>query len=216
LIAFYYGRNPKTMQADTVLQHSRTYGNRDRRDLAVTHFYTSKPVYDRLYTINKFENALRRAFEHGKHEQGVVFIQADPGRRVRPCAPNKVLVSNVVAIDPTTPHLPRGFQTKSGTAMNVAQRELDKLIPLDVRDQLQFFELGGETARKILTLIRCTLDCSDAEFDWDTMIGLLDYYSDVRDGGEGKVPLPAETGRHVTRAASGDKTGRSIILNPAV
>jgi hypothetical protein len=23
LIAFYYGRNPRTMQADTVLQHSR-------------------------------------------------------------------------------------------------------------------------------------------------------------------------------------------------
>ena len=33
LISFYYGRNPKTMQADTVLQHSRMYGNRDRRDL---------------------------------------------------------------------------------------------------------------------------------------------------------------------------------------
>ena len=38
LIAFYYGRNPRTMQADTVLQHSRMYGNRDRRDLAVTRF----------------------------------------------------------------------------------------------------------------------------------------------------------------------------------
>src|SRR5262249_33795440 len=32
LIAFYYGRNPRTMQADTVLQHSRIYGNRDPRD----------------------------------------------------------------------------------------------------------------------------------------------------------------------------------------
>ena len=48
LIAFYYGRNPKTMQADTVLQHSRMYGNRDPHDLAVTRFYTSRAVYDRL------------------------------------------------------------------------------------------------------------------------------------------------------------------------
>ena len=92
LIAFYYGRNPKTMQADTVLQHSRMYGNRDRRDLAVTRFYTSRDVYDRLFTINEFENTLRGAFESGAHEQGVVFIQADAANRVRPCAPNKVLL----------------------------------------------------------------------------------------------------------------------------
>ena len=42
LISFYYGRNPRTMQADTVLQHSHMYGNRDRRDLSVTRLYTSR------------------------------------------------------------------------------------------------------------------------------------------------------------------------------
>jgi hypothetical protein len=77
MIAFYYGRNPKTMQADTVLQHSRMYGARDRRDLAVTRLYTSRSVYDKLYTINGFENALRTAFETGAHDAGVVFIQTD-------------------------------------------------------------------------------------------------------------------------------------------
>src|SRR5204863_8316599 len=75
LIAFYYGRNPRTMQADTVLQHSRMYGNRDRRDLAVTRFYTSRAVYDRLYTINALENALRAAFDAKAEDAGVVFIQ---------------------------------------------------------------------------------------------------------------------------------------------
>ena len=34
LIAFYYGRNPRRMQADTVLQHSRMYGARPKADLA--------------------------------------------------------------------------------------------------------------------------------------------------------------------------------------
>jgi hypothetical protein len=116
LIAFYYGRNPRTMQADTVLQHSRMYGNRDRRDLAVTRFYTSRDVYDRLYTINEFENTLRGAFESGAHEQGVVFIQADAANRVRPCAPNKVLVSNVVAVRPAGMYLPTGFQTRRARA----------------------------------------------------------------------------------------------------
>jgi hypothetical protein len=114
LIAFYYGRNPRTMQADTVLQHSRMYGNRDRRDLAVTRFYTSRAVYDRLYTINVFENTLRKAFESGAHDQGVVFIQADPMRRVRACAPNKVLLSDVVSVAASGMLLPTAFDTRGG------------------------------------------------------------------------------------------------------
>lgn len=70
LISFYYGRNPQTTQADTVLQHSRMYGNRPRADIAVTRLYTSTAIYDRMYTINSFETALRRAFERGAHDQG--------------------------------------------------------------------------------------------------------------------------------------------------
>ncbi len=129
LIAFYYGRNPRTMQADTVLQHSRMYGNRDRRDLAVTRFYTSQDVHDRLFTINNFENALRDAFQNGTHDQGVVFIQADSTRRVRPCAPNKVLLSNVVAVSPNGLYLPTGFDTCVGQEMVKTQKALDALIP---------------------------------------------------------------------------------------
>ena len=77
LISFYYGRNPRVMQADTVLQHSRMYGSRPADDMAVTRFYTSLAVYDRLLKINSFENALREAFEKGAHDQGVVFIETD-------------------------------------------------------------------------------------------------------------------------------------------
>ena len=124
LLSFYYGRNPKTMQADTVLQHSRMYGNRDRRDLAVTRFYTSRAVYDRLYTINTLEGSLRNAFETGAHDAGVVFIQSDAARRVRPCAPNKVLLSDVVAVSPNDMLLPSDFQTKGSTAMAKIQAEL--------------------------------------------------------------------------------------------
>lgn len=143
LIAFYYGRNPKTMQADTVLQHSRMYGNRDRRDLAVTRFYTSRVVYDRLYTINEFENALRSAFETGAHEQGVVFIQSDSANRVRPCAPNKVLLSNLVAVRPTGLYLPTGFQTRTGRELAAAERELNPLIPVGARDTQSLLKLTG-------------------------------------------------------------------------
>lgn len=74
--------------------------------------HTSRDVQDRLYTINEFENTLRTAFESGAHEKGVVFIQADANNRVRPWAPNKVLLSNVVAVRPSGLYLPTGFKTR--------------------------------------------------------------------------------------------------------
>lgn len=216
LIAFYYGRNPRTMQADTVLQHSRMYGNRDRRDVAVTRFYTSRDVYDRLYTINDFENTLRSAFESGAHEQGVVFIQSDAANRVRPCAPNKVLLSNVVAVRPTGLYLPTGFQTRSGREVAAAERELDKLIPREILDKQKFVEIDRGTALHIIAVVEKTMEFSDGEFEWDAMRGLLDYYSDVRDGGDGTVLLLAETGRKLSKERSGDKSGLSILGGGAI
>jgi hypothetical protein len=216
LIAFYYGRNPKTMQADTVLQHSRMYGNRDRRDLAVTRFYTSRAVYDRLYTINEFENTLRAAFESGAHDKGVVFIQADADRRVRPCAPNKVLLSNVVAMRPTGLYLPTGFQTCSGREMASAERELNAIIPTGVRDKQQFVEIDRGTALHIIAILEKTLDFSDNDFEWDAMRGLLDYYADVRAAGDPRVLLLVETGRKLSRERSGDKSGLSILGGGAI
>lgn len=224
LIAFYYGRNPKTMQADTVLQHSRMYGNRDRRDLAVTRFYTSKDVFDRLYTINGFENALREAFENSAHEQGVIFIQADAAHRVRPCAPNKVLLSNVIAIRPNGLYLPTGFQTQAGRDMAKTQGLLDELIPEKLRDTKTFMEIPHAAALQIIGLIEKTLNFHSEDFEWDAMRGLLDYYADIRDGGDGRVLLMAETGRRLHRERSGDKSGlsilgggsdlRSLVMNP--
>jgi hypothetical protein len=206
LIAFYYGRNPRTMQADTVLQHSRMYGNRDRRDLAVTRFYTSRAVYTRLYTINKFENALREAFESGAHNQGVVFIQTDRTNGVKPCAPNKVLMSNVVAIKPNGLYLPTDFYAKAGQEMVKRQIVLDNLIlPLKKGDE--FIEIGKNDALKILSEIEKSLELNSEDFEWGTMHGLLEYYASQR----GRVLLLIEMGRKIDRKKSGDKSGLSIL-----
>lgn len=211
LIAFYYGRNPRTMQADTVLQHSRMYGNRPRSDLAVTRFYTSQGVYDRLFTINGFENTLREAFESGAHDRGVVFIQTDPDQRVRPCAPNKVLLSSVVAVRPNGMVLPTGFQTLGGRAMTKAQADIDALIDPSWISSTSFVALERDRAIEIIDAIEQTLEFNDTDFEWDAMRGLIDYYSDIRDGGDGSLVVLAETGRQLTKRGSGDKSGRSIL-----
>ena len=211
LISFYYGRNPKTMQADTVLQHSRMYGNRNRRDLAVTRFYTSRMVYDRLYMINEFENTLREAFLNGTHDQGVIFIQADAGRKVRPCAPNKVLLSDVVAVSQRSMLLPTDFQTKGGSAMAAIQKKLDKLIKDEWRTKGDFIEVDKATAIEIIDTIAESIEFDNVDFEWDAMRSLLDYYSDAENGGDGKVLILVETGRQLNRTKSGDKSGRSIL-----
>lgn len=211
LIAFYYGRNPRTMQADTVLQHSRMYGNRDRRDLSVTRFYTSRAVYDRLYAINALENALRTAFETGAHDAGVIFIHSDDAKRVRPCAPNKVLLSDVVSVSPQDMLLPSDFQTKGGAVMSKAQAELDRLIKPEWRDAGEFVAVDRKTATAIIDVIEKSMEFDSVEFEWDAMRGLVDYYSDAARGGDGKILVYAETGRKLSRAGSGDKSGRSIL-----
>lgn len=117
LIGFYYGRSPKRMQQDTVLQHARMYGARPRQDLTVTRFYTTPHNYLALRSIHEFDSALRYAFEKGAHDRGVAFVVKDAASGIIPCAPNKILVSNIVALRPGGAHLPVGFQTKSRTTL---------------------------------------------------------------------------------------------------
>lgn len=210
LISFYYGRNPRTMQADTVLQHSRMYGNRSRADLAVTRFYTSQGVYDRLYEINEFENSLREAFESGAHDAGVVFIQSDASGRIRPCAPNKILLSDVVTVRPNGMLLPTSFETKSSRTLTKAKAEIEALIPKGAVDSDQCVEISLSTAQKLLAEASKCLEFNVSPFDWDAMSGLLKYY-DTRSAKKGKVLLLAATGRNLTRTGSGDKSGRSIL-----
>jgi hypothetical protein len=109
LISFYYGRSPKRMQQDTVLQHARMYGARARADLAVTRFYATAHNYLALRSIHEFGTALRYAFETGAHDRGVAFVLKDQTNRVIPCAPNKILVSDIVALRPGSAYLPVGF-----------------------------------------------------------------------------------------------------------
>ena len=208
LISFYYGRNPKRMQADTVLQHSRMYGARSKADMAVTRFYTSRGVYARLTQIHSLETALREAFETGAHDQGVVFIQSDDGGMIVPCAPNKTTLSNVVAVRPNNILLPTGFNTIAATALGRQMRAVDGKIPLACIDSQVFVEVLLSEAVELLDAIRATLVTDDAEFDWAAMKGLMQYYAEKAGG---KVLLLAETGRRLHREKSGDRSGLSIL-----
>ena len=58
LLVSYYGRNPRSPQADTVLQHARMYGYR-RGDLGLLRLFLPNELHTLFRAIHKMESALR-------------------------------------------------------------------------------------------------------------------------------------------------------------
>ncbi len=153
LICFFYGRNPKKFQQDTVLQHSRMYGARSKQDISVTRFYTSSRIYDAMKKMHQFDTALREAFEKGQHKDGVVFLEKDTSGSVKICAPNKILISSTETIRPYRRLLPRGMQTVSATKMTSIASQIEQLL-----EKYKFYDdsailIDCDDAVKMLDLI---------------------------------------------------------------
>ena len=151
MIGFYYGRNPRTMQQDTVLQHSRMFGYRNNELLSVTRFYTTRRIYDNMTKITEFDAALREDIEKDTFKDGIVFIQKysgyktdDKGARIKdaiiPCSPDKIALSNVILMKPQARVLPIGFtpvaKASSAKISKEVNNELLKIIPESQRDPI--------------------------------------------------------------------------------
>ena len=67
LITSYYGRNPKRPNSDTVLQHARMYGYRQRH-IGVTRLFLPDKLAEHFRIIHQMETSLRALIE--KHPQG--------------------------------------------------------------------------------------------------------------------------------------------------
>jgi hypothetical protein len=115
LIGFYYGRNPKRMQQDTVMQHARIFGARSLEDMAVTRLYTTERIHEAMRRMHESDKALRNAFEKGGPRQRVAFIQKSEDGKIIPCSPGKLLISNTVTLKPGSTLPIYGFQTKAKT-----------------------------------------------------------------------------------------------------
>ncbi|MFP7224945.1 Z1 domain-containing protein [Priestia filamentosa] len=178
LIGFYYGRNPRTFQQDTILQHSRMFGYRLKKDLAVTRFYTTLEIYQVMKKIHEFDTSLRESFEKKSHERGVVFIRRDEDEKLVPCNPNKILLSKTVALKPLKRLLPVGFQTgyKSNIAKHV--KEIDQIIERRKREDGKPFLFPLPEAVKVIQKIKLTHDEKEGE-SWDdaAFLSSLTYLS---------------------------------------
>lgn len=168
LIGFYYGRRPNKFQQDTVLQHSRMFGNRTKEDLAVTRFYTAQNIYEVMKRINEFDTALRDEIQEGAQDAGVVFIHKDPANMIKPCSPNKILLSTVTTLKPFKYMLPIGFQTDYKTKLKHALAELDgKIQQLEPIPNIpEPFLIDLNVAQWIIDDIYKFLEFEDG-YEWD-------------------------------------------------
>jgi len=204
-IGFYYGRRPSRFQQDTVLQHSRIYGNRPREDLAVTRFYTALGIHSVLERINEFDNALREAFERGAHA-GVVFIRKDSSNRILPCSPNKISISSTTTLKAGMRMLPIGFQTDYMKNIKGIIEELDRIILTQMPDETRKpFLIEFSTANSIIDMIAETL-VMELDWDWEAFKSCMEFLSKNTENEEtrGKIWCLVRTERELSRIKARD------------
>lgn len=198
LIGFYYGRNPQSFQQDTVLQHSRMFGYRDKEDLAITRFYTTPNIYRVMQRINDFDTSLREAVQR-QEDQRVVFIQRDDENEIIPCNPNKLILSKLTTLQAHKRLLPIGMQTYSKTKISRLVDKVDQQVAnLLGTDQEKLIDL--DDAIQLVEGINETYDPKKGE-GWDvrSFLSSLEYLSKNNNKQIGKVWLITRKNRNMGR-----------------
>ncbi|WP_414053042.1 Z1 domain-containing protein [Macrococcus animalis] len=207
LIGFYYGRDPKKFQQDTVLQHSRMYGARPKDDLYVTRFYTTHRIYDVMERMHQFDEDLRSAFESGRNAREVVFMKHDTNKEILPCNPNKLLLSKVITIKAKKRFLPIGFQTKSKSEMTRLMKKIDtaisKLRQYAIKQNAQdtrHILVPIEKVIPILINIHETIVMEEGyEWNIETYTAILNYLSKLSTKDRGYVWVIIRDNRNISR-----------------
>jgi hypothetical protein len=181
VIGFYYGRDPKRFQQDTVLQHCRMYGPRPVADLGVTRFYTSDRIYGILRRIHEFDQALRDAFSAGGQDAGVVFV-TQHGAGLVACSPNKLALSSIESLRPGGRALPIGFDIARGAGPRRTAADIDRMLK-DAGDDSanNVFEISTDRALELIRLARSVYEFSPGyEWDVDLLAAEFRYLSAAR------------------------------------
>jgi len=206
MLCFFYGRDPKNFQQDTVLQHARMYGARSMEDMAVMRLHTTPLIYKILVRMNELDEQLRQWFIEGKDklEPNAVFVGYD--KNITPCSSTKIKVSNALMLKPQKRILPVGFWTGGKTATKKTMEQIDKLITTSEnynnQDADGLFEIEKETVIEIIKLIETTYVYDDKFYNKDRkndikeLLCALEYCTDKSNG---KIWALHRTNRNMNR-----------------
>lgn len=203
MLCFFYGRNPKSFQQDTVLQHARMYGARSKEDMAVTRLHTTDQIYKVLVRMNDLDNQLREWFLEGNDQNNTnaVFIGYD--KNIKPCSSQKIKASNTITLKQQTRMLPVGFWTGTKKEILKIVEKIDQIIEgLPTYNAEGFFEIDKDIVVKLLHLIETTyvydskLFNTDRKNDIKELLCALEYCSEKSGG---KIYALQRKGRGLNR-----------------
>jgi len=215
LIGFFYGRNPKKFQQDTVLQHSRMYGARFPEDLAVTRFYTSSRIYNAMKEMYEIDIALKESLEK---DGEAILLQIAKNGDIVPCAPGKILLSSITALRPHATLRATAFQTKAHIT-KIIEKIDDILIEVcghkegfDNQFKQPPFLLPLEQALSICDLINNTFEYSD-KLDHETYTWNVEEFKSVIkhfSTKAGEIYCYVRGGREIKRFRKDKKGGKDF------
>ena len=222
MLCFFYGRDPKKFQMDTVLQHARMYGARDKEDMTCTRFFTTEEIYDVLKTINVFDDYLYRYLKaHRNSVQTNDFISMVIGydRRISPSAQNKYLPANTKVLKPGLRTYPVGMQTVEPTENEAITHKIEEIVKRARKENKPnndgFFLMHYNDVVDILSLIRDSYtyaeEYNNVGWEWDIndMVTPLEHLTYDTDG---MVLVAVRGDRNLSRERENiyDKRGRFI------
>jgi len=222
MLCFFYGRDPKKFQMDTVLQHARMYGARDKEDMACTRFFTTEEIYDVLKTINNIDSIMYDYLKaHLNSVQSNDFTSMVIGydRRINPSAQNKYLPANTKVLKPGLRTYPVGMQTLEPTENEVVTQKIEEIVKRAKKENKPnddgFFLMHYNDVVEILSLIRDSYTYSEEynnvgwEWDINDMVTPLEHLTYDTDG---MVLVAVRDNRNMSRERENiyDKRGRFI------
>ena len=222
MLCFFYGRDPQKFQMDTVLQHARMYGARDKEDMACTRFFTTPEIYDVLRTINNIDTVMYDYLKaHRSSVQTNDFISMVIGydRRINPSAQNKYLPANTKVLKPGLRSYPVGMQTLEPAENDLITQKIEEIVQRVRKENKPnddgFFLMHYNDVVDILSLIRDSYtyseDYNNVGLEWDIneMVTPLEHLTYDTDG---MILVAVRGDRNLSRERENiyDKRGRFI------
>ncbi len=164
LIVTYYGRQAKTTNMDTVLQHARMYGYREPL-LDVTRLFVTAEIEDRFRLINESEQGLRKVIETYPNEQYRVIRIGKGLNATRRNVLNPNNKGYFGAGSSTFPHRPMYKKEEVATITQELDNKLDALYPNFSDPSEKALPI---TVDQIVEIIRMTRSEPNGGGLWDT------------------------------------------------
>lgn len=161
LITSYYGRNPKSPNSDTVLQHARMYGYREKH-IGVTRLFLPEKLAEHFRIIHQMEKALRKLIE--KHPEGKfegIYI----------CSPLKTTRSNVLDINSIGVYVAGGWCNQRYPLRNKDTVELTEWVDnklKDFDDVNDYHEIEVDTVIELIE--KCPHDPKEGSKLWNIKV----------------------------------------------